>query len=207
MMHCNLLSPASQSRVHVFDRMRVWCVMLAGYMVMLAIGASIAWSAGRVKVAVPAHVVVAAEDEAKRLESEVDAVYAKVRHQRAQLAGELAIGRHPDWSILLSLIAKLRGPLVDLAGIELRPMGEQSQPNRAARPSRYVVQISGIAVSHAELAAMLLRFEQIGVFERVVLAKNRVLETPGNGVEFTVLAELDDSPAPESPRARAEVSR
>ena len=207
MMHCNLLSPAAQLNVRVLDRTRVWCVVLAGYLVALTIGASVAWSAGRVEAVLPAGLVLAAEEEASRIEHQVDSVYAQVRHQQAQLAAELAIGRHPDWSVLLSVIARLRGPFVDLSGIELHPMGDPLQASKSARPSRYVVEISGIAISHAELAAMVLRFEQIGVFERVVLAQNRVAEAPGTGIEFIVHAEMDDSPSPEPQRARTEGDR
>ncbi|MCX5690804.1 MAG: hypothetical protein NTV94_13650 [Planctomycetota bacterium] len=208
MMSSNLLSPAARLQLRVHDRLRSWSVILSGYLLVIFIGSIAAWSSSRANVVLAVDVVVAAEADARAVEAKVDEVYGRVRQQRVQLEAELAVGRHPDWSVLLGVIARLKGPSVDLAGVELRPHSETSQASKTARPARYVVQVTGTATNHAELAALVLRFEGLGIFEHVVLAQNRVVLDGELGVEFVVHAELDDSPAVEEPKVpRTEVKR
>lgn len=207
MMSSNLLSPTARLQLRVHDRLRSWSVLLGGYLLLLTIGSIAAWSSSRGEVVLPVEVVVAAETQAAAVEGKVDEVYTQVRQQRAKLEAELAVGHHPDWSVLLGVIARLKGPSVDLTGVELRPQGEPSQANKAVRPTRYVVQIMGTAASHAELAALVLRFERLGIFEHVELAQNRMTQEGTEAVEFVVHAELDDSPAAEPKGAKEQVSR
>lgn len=211
MMSCNLLSPAARLRLRVQDRLRSWSVILSGYLLVLTVGSIGAWSSSRSNVVLAHDVVVAAEADAIAMEAKLDEVYSKVRQQRVRLASELAVGRHPEWSVLLALIARLKGPDVDLSGIDLRPLAEPLQEAKAARPTRYRLQIVGTATTHAELAALVLRFERVGIFEHVVLAQNRMMqggvEGRAEGVEFVVQAELNDSPVSEPNGAKAKVSR
>lgn len=203
----NLLSPAAKLRMRVHDRIRFWSVTLAAYLVILAAGSAIAWNSSRVREVLSASVVDAAQSQAESLERQVDTLYSQVRRQRQLLASELAVGKHPDWSILLSVIARIKGADIELTSLELRPAGEGTQVSRTARPSRYSLQLVGTAADHAELAAFVLRMEQQGLFEHVVLVQNSATHEQATRVTFVVQAELDDSPAPEQQRRPQETSR
>jgi len=92
-----------------------------------------------------------------------------------QLAGAREVQGHPDWSVLLSLIAARRGDDLALSSVELRPAGAATNGTReapaglVARPTSYSLVLTGLGKDHNAVAQFALRLELEGLFSQVVL--------------------------------------
>ncbi|MBC7771578.1 MAG: PilN domain-containing protein [Pyrinomonadaceae bacterium] len=85
-----------------------------------------------------------------------------------RLAGAREVQGHPDWSVLLNLIAAKRGEGLALASLELLPAGEGGGGG-TGRPMSYSLRLTGLGKDHTQIAEFALRLEQAGLFSQVVL--------------------------------------
>ena len=103
---------------------------------------------------------------------------ARLRAQRGILEANDVAGRHPDWSILLGVIASRSGEHIALDRVKLGPSGSGSLgPDAKAkdgvtRPD-HVVRIEGRGESQTAIADMVLGLEACGLFSKVKLVATR----------------------------------
>lgn len=121
----------------------------------------------------------------------VTATNLKLAEARQTLAANRAVAQHPDWSLLLVLLADTLGDQVVLRNCQIDPKapkqsaaGEQQTATAPAKPTNeYVLQLSGLGRSQEVVSQFVLRLEQTGLFDRVALV-NTVREPFLNGQAF-----------------------
>ena len=96
-----------------------------------------------------------ASADATALGRELDRVMLELRAQRA-------VGRQPDWSLLLALLSGTLGDEVVLRSVDLE-----------GRPPGFVLAFLGLAQSQADVSRFVLRLEEISLFESVKLVDAR----------------------------------
>lgn len=217
----NLMSPASRLHLRRHDRSILWAKILGVYLTLLITAAVLIAATLRTTIGISEETVITAEEQAARKVDKLDSLKVQLVGLEAKIAADKAIGQHPDWSILLSILAQARGQAINLSLIDLSALNQASTSTltktstaslSTPRPSRYSLRIGGIASDHPALTSFILRLESLGIFDRVALAENNVInsETPLTAssrprVSFLIQTELDDSPkttskAPKEPK-------
>lgn len=113
--------------------------------------------------------------------SALAALLPELTESKATLDASKAVTRQPDWSLLLTMLAEIRGEKVLLREVELQPisMGESSVTNYPgdqsilAHPPGYVVTVEGLGLSQIDISQFVLRMEQTNVFNRVTVLITR----------------------------------
>ncbi len=173
-------------------RLRAWTTGLAAYVAVLAVGFL---AAGRIASASAGDVPRMVEDaraQARTGELASKKLRAEVSTLSTRLSAARAISQHPDWSVLLGIIAGLRGDDLVLSTIDLSPA---APPPKASpgRPAMYSLRLAGASRNHASVTAFVLRLESTGLFESVMLTDTRASESDGEArVSFQLRCTLND---------------
>jgi len=191
----NLIPRAYRERRVVLSRARRWMFGT----VALASTVGVAWAVMSSRVVenrqwLAGQLVAARADaeEKSRLVAE-----AQLSHSAAlrRLASARAVAGHPDWSVLLALLARARGEGLVLERVEVRPVVKTEPKNesesnangadtRAALHSEplYQLDIRGVAESQSLVAQYLLSLERIGLFDSVRLQETKPRTIGARGV-------------------------
>lgn len=180
----NLLPAIVRERAAVRRRVRAWTVFGAIYIAALAgVGTTLrmmgsqennklASDGGRLTER-----VMQAEKELSKIRQQVQ------EHARALEASE-TVGVHPDWSILLAAIGRLREQeivlqSVDIRAVEARPAAKAKSENKDEQDGKpksrtrmmesYVVALKGYGLSHGEVVKFVRRLEDLGPLRDVQL--------------------------------------
>lgn len=100
---------------------------------------------------------------------------AELANVTRHLAAAREIQGHPDWSVLLSLIAANRGDGLALASLELHPASSSASGSRdsqavlSERPTSYSLRLTGLGKDYDQITQFAIRLETVGIFSRVVL--------------------------------------
>lgn len=158
----------------------------------------------------------ASQDSPAPLQREFDSLQARIKSARLQLAEQRAaisttrraldaahaVGDHPDFSRLLTLLARTRGGSVTLERIDLAPAPGVSKSSDSITRA-YVLTIDGVADSQRSVSAYVSMLESLGLFDSVKLAEVRsraVDASKGTSFAgFQVVCTASDS-APGGPR-------
>lgn len=111
------------------------------------------------------------EAELTRLDGEQNSLRPKLNEQKLILAAELSISDQPDWSLLLTYLAdEVLGNQVVLSGCVLAPSVPGEKVDSTGRDT-LVLTLTGYALSTTDVSQFVLRLEQIGLFDKVTLAR------------------------------------
>ncbi len=196
----NLIPPARATRARVQQRARMWSVASAGY-AALAVGACLTMAS---------EPGAGSRSDLVRLERSLGAKQADLKAARAQMvdlqrrldAAE-CVTRHPDWSVLLRMLASLRGSEVMLGAVALDPVvaasAEPARPGGKARgtPAReaYTLHVEGSARAQLGVADFAQALQDSGVFASVRLVDSKAEVDAGVAVvRFHLVCELGDRP-------------
>lgn len=188
----NLMPRARCVAVRRSARVRFWGVALAGYGLLLAAGWAGALSMAAGSAQGVDRMVSEANAEAEAGEKMVKELRAEVSALSVKVGAARAIAEHPDWSILLGLIAGARGEDVVLETVDLSaaPVGAKSAPGK---PAAFVLRLAGAARTHQAVTQFTLRMESTGLFEKVSLGDTRAVDREGTAlVAFQVECSLTD---------------
>ncbi len=115
-----------------------------------------------------------------------------------QLETARFIGRHPDWSVLLTVVARQLGEDVVLSNMALTPVkaGGEPAPGGKVKPRGdaeiILVEVAGMAQSQPAVSAFILRLEKTGVFDKVrLLGTQRQPFLTGSAVTFRLECTLE----------------
>jgi len=144
-----------------------------------------------------------------------DSIVAEKRRKE----GADLVADHPDWSILLDLLAERRGDDAVIVGVdvkpdvvkakegeakakarEAKPKGEMVTMDKAeTRPDAYAIRIEGFASTQTAVAEFADRMQRIGIFGSVTLQRSstRLLEQRPV-VDFVVVCRLETTVSKES---------
>lgn len=166
-------------------RARAWSLGVSSYALLVAVGL------GAVVLSAPKGDGVRAK--AARVQAEV----AGARRDLALVSGEMtrlqreldaarAVGEHPDWSIVLGLVAGVQQgrevvlehallspsfPAAASAGTRRRRT--EPKPQDPPVPNGYQVVLSGLAKTELDASRFALGLEEVGAFDRVTLVSTR----------------------------------
>lgn len=171
-------------------------VVLAGYAACLALsddgGEAIARQMARTQAEVSEH-----RREAQRLGAQVATV-------RRELAATRSIARHPDWSLLLAVLAETLSDELVLERCALEPVepppakardapdpdGPDAMAERLRRS--YRLHVTGVAKAQTAVSRFVLRLEKIRLFDSVRLVHTaRRTFLGGRAVSFELECTLD----------------
>lgn len=196
----NLIPPARVSSIRVRRRVRTWSVASAGY-AMLAVGACLTMASERAEGP-------GARSDLDRLQRTLEARKADLKNARAQAADfqrrvDAAdwVTKHPDWSVLLRMLASLRGSDVMLGAIALEPLPEappdaaKPAPKAGVRPASeaYTLHVEGTAREQLSVADFAQALQDSGVFRGVRLVDSKAeVEGEVSVVRFRLICDLGD---------------
>jgi Tfp pilus assembly protein PilN len=199
MIAVNFLPKARLLAAQRRRRTRTWVFICVGYGLVLAS----AWAAAATRHA-PTE---SADAELAALQSKLDsreADLAALRKSAAVVTRRLdaakAVAEHPDWSILLGLLADLRGPEVVLERVTMTPRAGRAQTAEGPARGGATVTLGGIALTQRAASEFIMRMEAHGLFESVVLQEVRSRPGAGTGTptltSFSATATLADVDVP-----------
>jgi len=195
MVISNLLPVSRRRLLARQDRTAKWTIAVALYTFALAclwLGSRQYVAGGRSGLE---RRVAAIEAEKAGVESAISGLREKSSRLQASLATARSIADHPDWSVLLSLIATIRGSDIEVDRIALGPRKAEAKPVAGKPVKGDWVRVSGLGKDHQAIAQFALRLEGAGIFERVALSDARKSGSEPEGlVGFEIEAQIDETP-------------
>jgi Tfp pilus assembly protein PilN len=177
--------------------------------VQVWIGACAVYAVAWVAVHVAVQVTMASDDRVLRGEidqvravvQEKDSALAALKLDRqqavAQLHANLAVGKQPDWSILLALLASTLEDEIVLRSVRLVSGAAEEGEARMAGATN--LDFAGLGQSQAAVSRFVLRLEEIPLFRSVkLLDTRREPFLAGHAITFRVECVLDDGGGPGS---------
>jgi Tfp pilus assembly protein PilN len=140
-------------------------------------------------------------EEAQKSVAKLDEEQSKARVQlttmKRRLDAARATGRHPNWGILMNLLADALNPRTALDALELtrtRVEAGKGESGAKAAMSEMSVNLKGRSQSVEGMGEFLAALERTKVFRQVKLGDNRRVDENGSSViEFSVRCVLDSS--------------
>ena len=134
------------------------------------------------------------ESELARIESQQKSLLPRLNEQKLILTAERSISDQPDWSLLLTYLADdVMGDQIVLSGCTLAPSAPGDKTG-AADADALVFTLTGYALSTADVSQFILRLEQIGLFDKVTLARtNREPYLAGQAIAFEARCLMNNS--------------
>lgn len=191
-MVVDFIPPRHRQLRRVRARGRRWaaaCVLVGAglvlaYAVLMVNGGTAADGVGEELARVRAKLELETADRA--------ACEARIVRAESELALVRAIGRHPDWSLLLRVLARERGERVVLERLQLKRTDKPAEkPADTAVPGgpgpvpatpaseQYGVRLAGQALSQGDATQFTLRLENLGFFDSVRLVETRPVNVQG----------------------------
>lgn len=194
MVIANLLPQPRRRLLARQDRTARWVLFVAVYSFALAalwLGSRQYVAGGRSGLE---RRVTGVESERAGVESAISGLREKSTRVQASLATARSIADHPDWSVLLSLIATIRGGDIEVDRIALGPRKAVAAKPAPTKATKGVwVRVSGLGKDHQAIAQFALRLEGTGIFERVALSDARKSAGELEGlVGFEIEAQIDE---------------
>lgn len=181
----NLLPPGRRSALRIRRRTQVWTLIAAGYGIA-TLGACITLAAGEPVVdrgeAKELATLTRAADQFRTL---TEHNKKSITQERVKLVAKRLVADHPDWSILLDLLAATRGAEVVVEGVEVSPApplgsddpGKKRPPQAAGaahveRSSIFDIKLTGFARTQSAVTDFADRLQREGVFDSVTLSRS-----------------------------------
>lgn len=176
-------------------RMHAWAGACAAYaLLVLGVGAFAAAGGNGIE-AIRSKIAAAAlrQESSKR---EVDAYRAQLNAKSRRLQSAMAVSGHPDWSILLDLLARQTGGDVVLEHVSLKTTTPRTGAAAAPAP-RFSLVIDGVSTTQAGVSRFAMALQQTGVFETVrpEQTQSRKIGTL-DAFSFELRCELSDAGSP-----------
>ncbi len=182
--HVNLLPQRRRHQRHRLGRMRLWIAidLVAASLAVAAIGLTLAM---RPATTATRAAVDALEKQIADARAQLDQIAPLVIRDRKTLEAVRHVSDQPDWSILLTLLGRLRDDHAVLRSVRLEPVAGEggaivaaalsAQDRRGGvsenfhRPAAFMVRLEGLAESQADVSRIVLACERAGLFDVVKL--------------------------------------
>jgi Tfp pilus assembly protein PilN len=203
MINVNLLPPMYIAARLARRRVRWWGLVSLGIGFVTALALTTARAALSEGPSDTGEEIARIEERLEADRRRVSEVGAKVRARLTELAASRAVGTHPDFSVLLEVLAALRGDQAMFESVSVATtevvieQGSKGKPP-VTRPEM-ALELTGLARSPSTVASFVLRLEGTGIFSKVTLkntqprpvAPNRAVE----GTGFAIRAVFAAGPA------------
>jgi hypothetical protein len=195
----NLLPLARVELLRQRRRTRIWILVVIGYSIVLAMF----WSgyAASVPLRNGAEEVSVARTRLEAIEAELARTRKTAVDLRTRVELASAVADHPDWSLLLGVIAGIRNDEIAIERLQLSSPGIVPPP-KGRKPDTPVrgpwnLILAGAAPSQRAASDFVARLEALGIFESISLreTRERTFTSDGGGVvDFTVACTLETTP-------------
>lgn len=210
----NLLPPRRRTEVRLRHRFHLWTLGSVAYGVV-TLGACVVLAAGEPVVDLRETRELSNLAREKEMFDDLKKQYNDgIIAEKRRKEGADLVADHPDWSILLDLLAERRGDDVAVVGVNVKPevagardndakskarhakpKGDMDTKDKAeTRPDAYAIRIEGFASTQTAVAEFADRMQRIGIFASVTLqnSSTRLLEKRPV-VDFIVTCRLEAS--------------
>lgn len=178
-------------------RTRAWVGACAAYaLLVMGVGAFAAAGGNGIEAIRSKIAAAALRQESSRREA--DAYRAQLNAKSRRLQSAMAVSGHPDWSILLDLLARQTGGDVVLERVSLKTTSTRAAAPGAAAPApRFSLVIDGVSTTQAGVSRFAIALQQTGVFETVrpEQTQSRKVGTL-DAFSFELRCELSDAGSP-----------
>lgn len=171
----NLLPPERVRTLHLRVRIRAWMLACVGYALVLG-GVWLWMHASAPSPASGADRIAEVETSLAALERDLRDLQRSSSDAADRLATANAVEGHPDWSLLLDLLARSRRDEIAIERITLTPRGGAGSrpPDRGAlRRGPWSLTLAGLGVSQRAVSDFALRLEDSGIFASVAIVEIR----------------------------------
>lgn len=188
MISVNLIPPARRRAKRQQLRLKRWtviCALYAGIVAGLCLLVCLLWPREhtnvRAQLAGESVRVEQAQEDVRRLQAQLAEV-------QQELAANQAVGQHPDWSVLLSLVGSSADAQLVLQRMQLRrmgaddgPLGRQRSASNGPPAEGYNLTLQGAGVTQGAVSQFVLALERAKLFDQVRLLgtrREKILQTP-----------------------------
>ncbi len=147
-----------------------------------------------VETSAASEIVSAAQQQVEQARGREQGLRARALATKRAVQAAQAVGKPPNWNILLALLAKARGPEVENRVLTIE-MPED------ALPETVKVEVTGEAASQAAVSNYVLALEASELFANVSLGRSDLQETGRVGFQLTGTILGLAPTAPEAPAA------
>lgn len=202
MMSVNLLPQSFFEGRRRKARIRMWSLFVVMHALLAgSVGAVLATS-GESSTTIRARLSVA-QSRLETREKETESARRLLSERMRRVEAVRSIADHPDWSLLLDQLAKLRGADVVLEHVDIKPQTTTDPGLKKGAPGRvrYQVTIEGLARTNAAVLEYALALQRLGAFDSVRPEQARQRATPaGDFFGFQLRCELGDLATQGAPR-------
>lgn len=159
------------------NHLRRWALAGGGYALVIAVACIYQVSrsgASGVAVAEECGLLASNMNNSRQL---MDALQKEMGDKQRRLKAAQAVGKQPNWGVLLAILSRNVGDQVVLDLCRFQPLKEPPTPSveparAAAAGKQYLVDVGGFADSQAVVSAFALRLEKTGLFQDIRLVKS-----------------------------------
>jgi len=177
------IPPRRRQARRVRARVHGWAAACATLAAALAAALGILIAQGRVHEGGVAADLARARAKLEIETQQTKAVEAGIARDERELARIRAIGRHPDWSVLLRTLASERGEHVVLERVTLREGGSQApgpgQTEASGASDVFTIQLAGQARTQEHATRFTRRLEDLQIFDSVRIIETRLVDVQG----------------------------
>ena len=208
----NLLPPRRRTELRLRHRFHLWTLGSVVYGVV-TLGACIALAAGEPVVDLRETRELSNLAREKEMYEDLKKQHSEnILKENQRKQGADLVADHPDWSILLDLLAERRGDDAVIVGVDVKPEvasakesdtkgkareakaknDKDTKDKAETRPSAYTIKIEGFASTQTAVAEFADRMQSIGIFGSVTLqnSSTRLLKQRPV-VDFIVICRLE----------------
>lgn len=202
MNRVNLIPVEVQDRTARVARGRSWGVLLGGFGLCLALVGAAVRVGLSTQTADLTRQISDAESGLQRVTDEQNRVKTQLTSIKRRLDAARATGRHPNWGLLLNMLAASLDEQTALDGVELSRMVPEpvkaEAGKKAPKPvAEQVVILRGRSTNMEAMGGFLANLEKSHLFRLVKLGDNHRSDSAGkNVIEFQVTCVLDSSALP-----------
>lgn len=197
----NLLSSARKARTQRRILTKRWGGGLAVYALALCGATFVVMLSSRVGASID-NELSSASSQLSRAENELKQLQSQQFELRKRVTAARSVGYHADWSILLRMVAGLRGETIHFDDISLthhveliarEKSGASEKKLPPVRQERYELALIGVAKDVRGVNEFVVGLEETGLFERV--RRGESSPPDDRGTHFRLICEMRDQPA------------
>lgn len=162
---------------------RRWAVALGVYAFLLLVTYSTCYAIRTQDRGAVADKIALTRSRIKQTNRDLSAARTALAETRLKIAGNRAVGRPPDWGMLLAILSVGVGDDIVLNNLRLAPDDSAS--------GGFALEITGFGRSRKAVSGFVLRMEETTLFERVALTQTRQESAPaGKVIAFRLACSL-----------------
>jgi Tfp pilus assembly protein PilN len=205
----NLIPAKRRAAKDAARRTRVWVGGAAMYLLALLTVTVVLRGPHRAVASDVESRLLAVADRIARTQRDIATTRSLINAEERLLSAAKMVGDHPDWSLLLDLLASRRTSSIVLDSVQILPIAVDGAlspvTSLAVQPAdeAYMVRIAGSSLDQSTVTSFALALQQSDVFARVDLVRT---DTSGVGDEaltsFTLECQLSATKRPTSNKER-----